>query len=100
MQMGTSAKASHVMYLRLRTTSPVTTGTLMPEERMTSGYRHIIPNFCSFWDGHCNVQYVTNEGLAAYITKYVTKGEPLSMLVNNGDESTASQRHVEWGLWR
>jgi len=52
------------------------------------------PELLLIWDGHCNVQYVTNEGLAAYITKYVTKGEPLSMLVNNGDESTALQRHI------
>lgn len=39
------------------------------------------------WEGHCNVQFVTSEGLASYITKYVTKGEPLS-LVNIG-ETTA-----------
>jgi hypothetical protein len=52
------------------------------------------PELLLVWEGHCNVQYVTSEGLAAYITKYVTKGEPLSMLVNNGDESTALQRHI------
>ena len=46
------------------------------------------------WEGHCNVQYVTSEGLAAYITKYVTKGEPLSLLVNNGDKTTALQQHI------
>jgi hypothetical protein len=44
------------------------------------------------WEGHCNVQFVTNEGLAAYITKYVAKGEPISTL-NVGD-TTAVQRHV------
>ena len=52
------------------------------------------PELLLIWDGHCNVQYVTSEGLAAYITKYVTKGEPLSLLVNNGDETTALQRHI------
>jgi hypothetical protein len=43
------------------------------------------------WEGHCNVQYVTSEGLAVYIIKYVTKGKPLSLLVNNGDKTTALQ---------
>jgi Helitron helicase-like domain at N-terminus len=44
------------------------------------------------WNGHCNVQYVTSEGLAAYITKYVTEGEPLSLLVNDGDGPTGLRR--------
>jgi hypothetical protein len=52
------------------------------------------PELLLIWEGRCNVQYVTSEGLAAYITKYVTKGEPLSMLVNNGEGTTALQRHI------
>ena len=52
------------------------------------------PEVLLIWEGHCNVQYVTSEGLAAYITKYVTKGEPLSMLVNNNEGTTALQRHI------
>jgi hypothetical protein len=48
------------------------------------------PELLLIWEGHCNVQYVTSEGLAAYITK----GEPLSTLVNNGEGTTALQRHI------
>lgn len=32
------------------------------------------------WNGHCNSQFVKDDGLAAYISKYVTKGEPTSLL--------------------
>jgi hypothetical protein len=54
----------------------------------------VSPELLLIWEGHCNVQYVTNEALAAYITKYVPKGEPLSTLVNNGEGTTALQRHI------
>jgi hypothetical protein len=33
------------------------------------------------WEGHCNVQFVTSQGLASYVTKYVTKNEPLSTVL-------------------
>jgi hypothetical protein len=32
------------------------------------------------WDGHINVQYVTDENLVAYMVKYVVKVEPYSVL--------------------
>src|SRR5438045_6753165 len=44
------------------------------------------------WEGHCNVQYVMSQGLAAYITKYVTKGEPLSLV--NMDATSRTLRHL------
>jgi hypothetical protein len=44
------------------------------------------------WEGHCNVQYVTSQGLASYITKYVTKNEPLSTVI--AGDSIAVQRHL------
>jgi len=44
------------------------------------------------WEGHLNVQFVTSQGLAAYITKYVTKSEPLSAVNVNG--MTSMQKHV------
>jgi hypothetical protein len=44
------------------------------------------------WEGHINVQYCTDEGVAAYITKYVTKGEPISHLSLKDD--SALERHL------
>ena len=46
------------------------------------------PELLMIWEGHCNVQYVTDAGLLAYMTKYVTKIEPLSLL----DASSAGTR--------
>jgi hypothetical protein len=43
-------------------------------------------------EGHSNVRFVTSEGFAAYITKYVTKNEPLSTVVTR--DTTALQRHL------
>jgi hypothetical protein len=50
------------------------------------------PELLLIWEGHCNVQYVTSQGLAAYITKYVTKGEPLSLV--NMDATSRTLRHL------
>lgn len=44
------------------------------------------------WEGHCNVQFVTRQGLASYITKYVTKNEPLSHVLVG--DCTAIQKHL------
>jgi hypothetical protein len=45
------------------------------------------------WEGHCNVQFVTDDNLIAYMVKYVTKSEPLSLLsVPNGN--TRMDAHV------
>ncbi|KID83911.1 DNA helicase PIF1, ATP-dependent [Metarhizium guizhouense ARSEF 977] len=44
------------------------------------------------WEGHCNVQFVTSQGLASYITKYVTKNEPLSHVLVG--DCTATQKHL------
>ena len=43
------------------------------------------------WNGHINVQYVTSDGLAYYVTKYISKHEPLSVLTEGQD---ATQRHI------
>ena len=45
------------------------------------------------WEGHCNVQYVTDDGLIAYIVKYVTKTEPSSLLVAP-NENTRIDQHI------
>ena len=38
------------------------------------------PRFLLIWKAHINVQYVTSEGLTKYVTKYVTKSEPISIV--------------------
>jgi hypothetical protein len=60
-----------------------------PEDRMVSPYN---AEMLLLWEGHCNVQYVTSEHLAAYVTKYVTKNEPLSMVYTGGD--AAIKNHI------
>jgi len=42
------------------------------------------------WEGHCNVQYCTGTGLASYISKYVTKAEPKSLLNIQSSNHTTS----------
>jgi len=42
------------------------------------------------WEGHCNVQYCTGTGLASYISKYVTKAEPKSLLNVQSSNHTTS----------
>jgi hypothetical protein len=42
------------------------------------------------WEGHCNVQYCTSTGLAAYISKYVTKAEPKSIVNVRSNNHTTS----------
>jgi len=42
------------------------------------------------WEGHCNVQYCTGTGLASYISKYVTKAEPKSLLNVQSSNYTTS----------
>lgn len=44
------------------------------------------------WEGHCNVQYCTGTGLASYISKYVTKAEPKSLL--NVQSSNHTTSHI------
>jgi len=36
--------------------------------------------FLLIWKAHINVQYVTSEGLTKYVTKYVSKSEPTSIV--------------------
>lgn len=43
------------------------------------------------WEGHLNVQYVTNAGLLAYMVKYVTKAEPHSVFSTGKEESRVDQ---------
>jgi hypothetical protein len=42
------------------------------------------------WEGHCNVQYCTGTGLASYISKYVTKAEPKSLVNIQSSNHTTS----------
>jgi hypothetical protein len=42
------------------------------------------------YEGHCNVQFCTSGGLAAYISKYVTKSEPKSLVKVNGGNHVTS----------
>jgi PIF1-like helicase len=45
------------------------------------------------WEGHINVQYVTDANLVAYIIKYLTKVEPYSLLnIPNG--GTRTDAHI------
>lgn len=50
------------------------------------------PRLLFLWKAHCNVQYCTSGGLAKYITKYVTKPEPKSVI------SVRSENHTQQHL--
>ena len=56
------------------------------------------------WEGHCNVQFVTSQGLASYITKYVTKNEPLSHIhtgrLYSNPEAPAGSKNGVYGNHR
>jgi len=45
------------------------------------------------WEGHLNVQYVTDAQLVAYMIKYITKVEPYSLLANP-DGRTRMDSHI------
>jgi hypothetical protein len=45
------------------------------------------------WEGHCNIQFVTSEGLLAYIVKYITKLEPNSLL-SASKGNTRMDQHI------
>lgn len=52
-------------------------------ERHKEADRWVVPynaELLLLWEGHCNVQFCTTTGLAAYISKYVTKPEPKSLV--------------------
>jgi hypothetical protein len=72
-------------------TSQVTGQLRYTYQRLTEADRYVVPynaELLLFWDGHCNVQYCTSTGLAKYISKYVTKSEPNSLV------NVHSQDHV------
>lgn len=55
-------------------------------QRLKEDDRFVVPyspRLLLLWKAHCNVQYCTTGGLAKYITKYVTKSEPKSVVTPN-----------------
>lgn len=65
-------------------------------KRTTEAERWVVPynpQLLLLWEGHMNAQYVTSDGLASYLTKYVTKGEPISVLKAKGYSHIAA--HIE-----
>jgi hypothetical protein len=50
------------------------------------------PRLLEVWKAHCNVQYCTSGGLAKYISKYVSKVEPKSVVNLRSDN--AVQEHL------
>ncbi|RHZ53160.1 hypothetical protein Glove_450g4 [Diversispora epigaea] len=44
------------------------------------------------WEGHCNIQYITDKNFAKYICKYVTKPEPSNIFEIS--ETDAIKRHI------
>jgi hypothetical protein len=72
-------------------TSQVTGQLRYTYQRLKEADRYVVPynaELLLFWDGHCNVQYYTSTSLAKYISKYVTKSEPNSLV------NVHSQDHV------
>jgi hypothetical protein len=62
-------------------------------KRLTEDDRWVVPynaELILLWDAHCNVQYCTSTGLASYISKYVTKVEPKSVLNIRSTDYTTS----------
>ena len=39
-----------------------------------------IPQFLLIWKAHINIQYITSESLTKYVTKYVSKPKPMSIV--------------------
>ncbi len=62
-------------------------------KRISEADRWVVPynaKLLLLWEGHCNVQYCTGTGLASYISKYVTKAEPKSLLNVQSSNYTTS----------
>ena len=62
-------------------------------KRLLEADRWVVPynaKLLLLWEGHCNVQYCTGTGLASYISKYVTKAEPKSLLNVRSNNFTTS----------
>lgn len=61
--------------------------------RLTEADQYVVP-YCPqlllLWQAHCNVQYCTSGGLAKYISKYVTKAEPKSLVDIRSENHTTS----------
>ena len=58
--------------------------------------RHVVPynaRLLLIWKAHCNIQYCTTGGLANYVSKYVTKSEPKSIVSINSQDHVTS--HLE-----
>jgi hypothetical protein len=62
-------------------------------KRTSEADRWVVPynaKLLLLWEGHCNVQYCTGTGLASYISKYVTKAEPKSLVNLQSSNHTTS----------
>lgn len=61
--------------------------------RLSAADQYVVPyspHLLLLWQAHCNVQYCTSGGLAKYISKYVTKAEPKSLVNIHSENHTAS----------
>ena len=79
--------------------APISSETFQKDRDLCYTYRRqskedqwVIPynaRLLRLWKAHCNVQYCTSGGLARYISKYITKTEPKSIVnVNSIDHTT------------
>ena len=62
-------------------------------KRLSEADQWVVPynaKLLLLWEGHCNVQYCTGTGLASYISKYITKAEPKSLLNIQSSNHTTS----------
>ena len=65
-----------------------------PEDQFVVPYN---PQMLLVWKAHLNCQYVTTAGLSKYVTKYVTKAEPESIIsvTEPSGAGDAVQKHLE-----
>ena len=55
-----------------------------PEDQWVVPYH---PETLMIWDAHMNIQYVSSRGLARYLSKYVSKSEPIHVFnIKEGDK--------------
>ena len=53
------------------------------------------PQILLIWKAHINCQYVTSAGLSKYVTKYVTKAEPESVVTVREPGNDEVRRHLQ-----
>ena len=62
-------------------------------KRLNDSDRLIVPYNAALlllWDGHINIQYITQRGIEQYLVKYISKVEP-SQFINYSNESAVKQ---------